>query len=83
MTRLQKALEDLTEEKKAEALRDIAQFYNDHLERLIELHKKHQVLTTEEQYKALLKLKEMLKDTMDEVYYERTVWYQHFGKGGC
>ena len=66
---------DEADEADVQILRQINEFYNDHLQNMIELHEKFQILETEEEYQALLKLKELLDDrTMDEVRYERSLW---------
>lgn len=85
MTRLQKIFSQIpvqewehsetdTIELDVKILKEIAAFYNVHLQEMIDLHEKYQILETEEEYQTLLKLKELLDDrTMDEVRYERSL----------
>lgn len=85
MTRLQKIFSRIPIKKWEESetdtidldvkiLKEIAEFYNVHLQNMIDLHEKFQILETEEEYQALLKLKELLNDrTIDEVRYERSL----------
>ena len=80
MTRLQKIFEQIPEEEwkediDKEILREIRDFYCNHLERMIELHEKYKILETEEEYKAMKDLKTLMDDrTMEEVRYERSLW---------
>ena len=85
MTRLQKIFSEIPLEEWEESetdtieldviiLKEVAAFYNVHLQNMIDLHEKFEILETDEEYQALLKLKELLDDrTMDEVRYERSL----------
>tara|TARA_R110001592_G_scaffold142674_12_gene364961 strand:- start:11672 stop:11941 length:270 start_codon:yes stop_codon:yes gene_type:complete len=80
MTRLQKIFEQISEEEwkegiEEEILREIRDFYCDHLQSIIELHEKYKILETEEEYKAMKNLKTLMDDrTMEDVRYERSLW---------